>query len=171
MTERDNMRTMRIELIVNRIHKIFSISPEETLLSLLRRTGYKGVKQGCGSGDCGACAVLVDGRAVNACLIMAAKAADRQVTTIEGLAETNRLHPLQQAFLDEGAVQCGYCTPGMIIAAVSLLIRNSNPTETEIKAAIAGNLCRCTGYVKPVNAIMRAAQYLREKEEDECKNR
>jgi len=171
MTEKENTMMMRIELIVNCIRKTFSISPTETLLSLLRRAGYKGVKQGCGSGDCGACAVLVDSRAVNACLTMAAKADGRQVTTIEGLAEINRLHPLQQAFLDEGAVQCGYCTPGMIIAAAGLLMRNSNPTETEVKEAIAGNLCRCTGYIKPVNAIMRAAQSLREKEEDECKNR
>lgn len=153
---------MRINLTVNdRVRKI-DIAPGETLLEVLRRIGYKGVKKGCGSGDCGACTVLFNGRAVNSCLVLAAKADGAQVTTIEGLAKEGKLHPVQAAFLDEGAVQCGYCTPGMVIAAVDLLNRNPDPTEEEIREAISGNLCRCTGYVKPIRAIQTAAKKLRE---------
>jgi aerobic-type carbon monoxide dehydrogenase small subunit (CoxS/CutS family) len=152
---------MRINLTVNDGVQKIDIAPGETLLELLRRLGYKGVKKGCGTGDCGACAVLLNGRAVNSCLVLAAKANDAQVTTVEGLAEDGKLHPVQQAFLDEGAVQCGYCTPGMIIAAVDLLNRNPDPSEEEIKAGISGNLCRCTGYVKQIRAIQTAAKRMR----------
>jgi len=155
---------MKIHFAVNGKAHQAVIEPGETLLELLRRLGYKGVKKGCGTGDCGACAVLFNGRAVNACLVLAAKADGSQVTTIEGLAKDGKLHPVQEAFLDEGAVQCGYCTPGMIIAAVDLINRNPNPSEEEIKAGISGNLCRCTGYVKQIRAIQTAAKRMREKD-------
>lgn len=149
---------MRIEVTVNGVRREFSIAPGETLLEVLRREGYKGVKKGCEAGDCGACAVLLDGRAVNSCLVLAAKADGHTVTTVEGLAQDGKLSPLQEAFLDAGAVQCGYCTPGMLIAATGLLRHNPNPSEEEIKEAISGNLCRCTGYVKQVEAIKLAIQ-------------
>lgn len=148
---------MQITLIVNGKRHEVEIDPGETLLELLRRLGCKGVKKGCGTGDCGACAVLLDGRAINSCLCLAAKANGRDVITVEGLKEDGRLHPLQQAFLAEGAVQCGYCTPGMLIAAADLLTRNPDPTEDEIREAISGNLCRCTGYVRQIQAIRTAA--------------
>jgi len=154
---------MRITLTVNEAKREVEIDPGETLLELLRREGYKGVKKGCGSGDCGACAVLLDGRAVNSCLVLAAKADGREVITVEGLADDEGLHPVQQAFLEEGAIQCGYCTPGMVIAAVDLLTHNSSPSEVQIREGISGNLCRCTGYVKQIEAIKTAAQRMRKK--------
>jgi len=158
--------TMKITVTVNASRHDVEIDPGETLLELLRRLGYKGVKKGCGTGDCGACAVLLDGRAINSCLCLAAKADGREVVTVEGLEKDGRLHVLQRAFLDEGAVQCGYCTPGMLIAAADLLIHNSNPTEEEIKEAISGNLCRCTGYVKEIAAIKTATARMREGDND-----
>ncbi len=147
---------MNIELTVNGVRRGFTIAPGETLLELLRRAGYKGVKKGCEAGDCGACAVLLDGRAVNSCLVLAAKVDGHTVITVEGLAEEGTLAPLQEAFLDAGAVQCGYCTPGMLIAATDLLSRNPHPSEEEIKEGLSGNLCRCTGYVKQVEAVKLA---------------
>ncbi len=153
---------MKISLTVNRARREVEIDPGEMLLELLRREGYKGVKKGCGSGDCGACAVLLDGRAVNSCLVLAAKADGREVLTIEGLSEGGALHPLQEALLDEGAVQCGYCTPGMTIAAFDLLLHRPEPSEEEIREGISGNLCRCTGYVKQVRAIQVAAARMKE---------
>jgi len=152
---------MRISILINGERRSFEIEPSDTLLTLLRREGYKGVKKGCEAGDCGACAVLLDGRAVNSCLVLAAKADGRAVTTVEGLEADGRLSALQEAFLDAGAVQCGYCTPGMLIAATALLNRNPNPSEEEIKEAISGNLCRCTGYVKQVEAIKLAVKRLK----------
>ncbi len=152
---------MRIEMILNGVRRGFEIEPGDTLLELLRREGYKGVKKGCETGDCGACAVLLDGRAVNSCLVLAAKADGHEVTTVEGLERNGKLTALQEAFLDAGAVQCGYCTPGMLIAATALLNRNPNPSEEEIKEAISGNLCRCTGYVKQVEAIKLAVKRLK----------
>ena len=149
---------MRIEMILNGVRRGFEIEPGDTLLELLRRKGYKGVKKGCETGDCGACAVLLDGRAVNSCLVLAARADGHEVTTVEGLERNGKLTALQEAFLDAGAVQCGYCTPGMLIAATALLNRNPNPSEEEIKEAISGNLCRCTGYVKQVEAIKLAVR-------------
>ena len=157
---------MKIRLTVNARAWEIDIDPGATLLDVLRRLGYKGVKKGCGSGDCGACAVLLNGRAVNSCLVLAAKANGAQVTTIEGLAMDGELHPVQQAFLDEGAVQCGYCIPGMIIAAIDLLQHNPDPSEEEIKAGISGNLCRCTGYLKQIRAIQTAAKKMREEGHD-----
>jgi carbon-monoxide dehydrogenase small subunit len=153
---------MTITLSINGLTRAVEAAAGETLLEVLHREGFVGVKTGCGSGDCGACAVLMNGRAVNACLVLAAVADGAEIVTVEGLAKGDRLHPLQEAFLDEGAVQCGYCTPGMLISAVDLLRRNPAPTEEEIKEAISGNLCRCTGYVKQIRAIERAAERMRD---------
>ena len=152
---------MRISILINGERRSFDAEPSDTLLTLLRREGYKGVKKGCETGDCGACAVLFDGRAVNSCLVLAAKADGHEVTTVEGLEDDGRLSTLQEAFLDAGAVQCGYCTPGMLIAATDLLNRNPDPTEEEIREAISGNLCRCTGYVKQVEAINLAVRRMK----------
>ncbi len=133
--------------------------PSERLLDVLRdRLGLTGTKEGCGTGQCGACTVLVDGRAVNSCLLLAADAAGKEITTIEGLAPPGKLHPLQQAFLDHGAVQCGFCTPGMILSAKALLDENPAPSEEEIKRGLAGNLCRCTGYRKIFEAVSSYAR-------------
>jgi carbon-monoxide dehydrogenase small subunit len=151
-----------IRLTVNGRERTYAAGPGDTLLELLRREGFVGVKKGCEAGDCGACTVLLDGRAVNACLVLAVKADGTSVVTIEGVADGGQLHPVQEAFLDAGAVQCGYCTPGMVLSAIDLLSRNPSPSEPEIRDAIAGNLCRCTGYVKQVEAIERAAARMRE---------
>jgi len=137
-----------------------AITPNMTLLELLReRLGITGTKQGCtGSGNCGACTVLVDGNPVLSCLTLAATVRGQNITTIEGLAKDNVLDPVQKAFIDYGAIQCGFCTPGMVLSARALLNRNPNPTKAEIKEALAGNLCRCTGYVKIVDAVLAAAK-------------
>jgi len=153
---------MRIHLTVNGTERVWDVAPGDTLLDVLRREGFVGVKKGCGTGDCGACTILLNGRAVNACLLLAVKAEGGAVVTIEGIAQGGRLHPVQEAFLDAGAVQCGYCTPGMVLSAVSLLSHNPDPSEAEIREAISGNLCRCTGYVKQIAAIERAAARMRE---------
>jgi len=153
---------MRLSVTVNRVRREVDAEPGETLLELLRRLGHKGVKKGCGVGDCGACTVLLNGRAVNSCLVLAGKADGAEVVTIEGLAEADRLHPLQEALLAEGGVQCGYCTPGMTLAALDLLTHHPDPSEEEIREGISGNLCRCTGYVKQVRAIQAAAQAMKE---------
>jgi aerobic carbon-monoxide dehydrogenase small subunit len=137
------------------------IAAGETLLELLRRRGAVAVKDGCSSGDCGSCAVLLDGRAVTSCLVFAAQAGGRAVTTAAGLADADGLHPLQQALLDAGGVQCGFCTPGVLVAAVDLLARNPDPTEHEVRVALEGNLCRCTGYVKIVEGVREAARTVR----------
>jgi len=134
------------------------LEPGRTLLSVLRgELGLTGSKEGCDDSECGACMVLVDGQPVNSCSYLALQAAGRQVTTVEGLASGTKLHPLQQAFLDHGGVQCGFCTPGMLISATALLAANSDPTEDEIRAGLSGNLCRCTGYVGIVAAVRSAA--------------
>ena len=153
---------MRIHLTVNGAERMWDVAPGDTLLDALRREGFVGVKKGCGTGDCGACTILLNGRAVNACLVLAVKAEGGAVVTIEGIAQGGRLHPVQEAFLEAGAVQCGYCTPGMVLSAVSLLSHNPDPSEAEIREAISGNLCRCTGYVKQIAAIERAAARMRE---------
>ena len=132
--------------------------PWRTLLDVLRyELGLTGTKEGCGSGDCGSCTVLLDGKAVNSCLVLVGEVEGKEITTIEGLARNGELHPLQRAFIDEGAVQCGFCTPGMILTAKALLDSNPRPTEAQIRRYIAGNLCRCTGYDKIVRAIMKVA--------------
>ena len=133
--------------------------PWRTLLEVLRyELGLTGTKEGCGTGNCGSCTVLMDGKAVNACLVFIAEAKGKEITTIEGLAQEGKLHPLQQAFMDEGAVQCGFCTPGVILTAKAFLDSNPVPSESQTRKAIAGNLCRCTGYDKIIRAIMSAAQ-------------
>ena len=132
--------------------------PAERLVDVLRyQLGFTGVKEGCGTGQCGACTVLLDGRPVNSCLIFAGDAVGHEITTIEGLAEGGELHPLQQAFIQHGAVQCGFCTPGMLLAAKALLDENPGPTEEEIRRGLTGNLCRCTGYRKIIDAIQAVA--------------
>jgi carbon-monoxide dehydrogenase small subunit len=131
------------------------VEPWDTLLQVLRdKLGLTGTKYGCGTGDCGACTVLVDGEPYVACLTLAIRVQDRSVETVEGLASEETLHPLQQAFIDHGALQCGYCTPGLLMAAKALLARNPNPTQAEVQLAIAGNICRCTGYKKVLEAIL-----------------
>jgi carbon-monoxide dehydrogenase small subunit len=138
--------------------------PRETLLEVLRnRLGLTGAKEGCGTGDCGACSVTLDGRLVCSCLVLAAEAEGRSVATVEGLASDGKLHPLQSKFLEHAALQCGICTPGFLVAAKALLDRNPDPSEEEIRYALAGNLCRCTGYDKIVRAVSAAAKDLRKK--------
>ena len=149
---------MEISVKVNGEQKTFAIAPADVLLDVLRREGYTGVKCGCRAGDCGACTVIMNGKAVTSCLTMAAQADGAEITTIEGLAQSNgKLHPLQQAFLDHGAAQCGFCVPGMILSAKALLDEHPSPTEPEVREAIVGNLCRCTGYKKQVEAILSVA--------------
>lgn len=140
----------------------FLCDSTDTLLHVLRNTlTLTGTKEGCGTGDCGACSVMFNGRLVCSCLVLAAEAQDGEIQTIEGVAGDAGLHPVQQAFLDHGALQCGICTPGFIVAAKALLEKNPSPTETEVRFWIAGNLCRCTGYDKIVRAILDAADRLR----------
>jgi len=149
---------MEISVKVNGAQKTFEIAPADVLLDVLRREGYTGVKCGCRAGDCGACTVIMNGKAVTSCLTMAAQADGAEITTIEGLAQPNgKLHPLQRAFLDRGAAQCGFCVPGMILSAKALLDEHPNSTEPEVREAIVGNLCRCTGYKKQVEAILSVA--------------
>ena len=140
----------------------FLCDTEQTLLDVLRdELRLTGSKEGCASGDCGACRVTLDGRLVCACLVLAAEVEGQEVTTIEGMAVGDQLHPLQQKFLDHAALQCGVCTPGFLVAAKALLDRNSNPTETEVRYWLAGNLCRCTGYDKIVRAVLDTAAVMR----------
>lgn len=140
----------------------FSCPPEETLLAVLRdRLGLSGAKEGCGTGDCGACSVTLDGRLVCSCLVLGAEAEGREIATIEGMAEGDRLHPLQENFIEYAAFQCGICTPGFLMAAKVLLERNPDPSEQEIRYALAGNLCRCTGYDKIVRAVQASAKDLK----------
>ena len=148
-----------INLIVNGVSYQVAVKPTESLLQVIRdRLGLTGTKNGCNVGECGACTVLVDGVPIRSCLMLAMTARDKQITTIEGLAEGEKLHPIQQAFVEHGALQCGFCTPGMIMSANALLNKNPNPTVDEIKEVIAGNLCRCTGYTKIVEAIEAVVQ-------------
>jgi len=148
-----------IELIVNGDIYQVMVKPSETLLEVLRnKIGLTGTKRGCDVGDCGACTVLIDGKSVPSCLVLAIAARGKEITTIEGVADGENLHPLQKAFMKYGAMQCGFCTPGMILAAKAFLDENPNPTEQEIKEAISGNLCRCTGYTKIIEAIKAVAE-------------
>ena len=140
----------------------FLCTPAQTLLDVLRDVLYlTGSKEGCGSGDCGACSVMLDGRLVCSCLVLGVEAQGRSIETIEGMAHGDRLHPLQQKFLEHAALQCGVCTPGFLVAAKALLDRNPEPTETEVRYWLAGNLCRCTGYDKIVRAVLDAAAEMR----------
>ncbi len=150
-----------VKLRVNgRDHEV-AVEPQRTLIEVLRtELGLTGTKQGCGVGDCGTCTVLVDGEPQNACLILALEAEGRAITTIEGLANGQELHPIQTAFIEAGAIQCGFCTPGMILASKALLDRNPRPSPREVREALSGNLCRCTGYQKIVEAVLAAGRAL-----------
>ena len=142
----------------------FIADERDSLLDALReRIGLTGVKEGCNNGNCGACAVLLDGVLVNSCCVMAAEVEGSSVETVEGIAQGNELHPVQQAFLDEAALQCGICTPGFLVSAKALLEQNPDPTEEEIRFWLAGNLCRCTGYDKIITAVQNAAKMVQEK--------
>jgi len=136
-----------------------AVEPSTILIDVLRdELGLIGVKEACGSGECGTCTVILDGKSVSSCIIPAMKAMDKEVLTIEGLDNGGKLHPVQEAFVERGAIQCGFCTPGMVLSAKVLLDNNPNPTEQEVRVALSGNLCRCTGYVKIVDAVLAAAQ-------------
>lgn len=151
-----------VTMIVNGQTRSASVPPETTLLQLLRDNfNLTGAKLGCDVGDCGACTVIVDGMAVNSCLMLAGQVNGRSVTTIEGLATRDRLHPIQKAFEDSGALQCGYCGPGAIMASKALLDENSDPDVRDIRDALSGSLCRCTGYSKMIEAVQEAARVLR----------
>jgi aerobic carbon-monoxide dehydrogenase small subunit len=150
---------MLLEFTVNGTAHRVDIDPAERLIDVLRdRLDLTGTKEGCGEGECGACTVVMDGVAVNACLVLGLQAWGREVLTVEGLARDGHLDALQRAFMAEGAIQCGYCSPGMLMSAKALLLRNPHPSESEIRTAIAGNLCRCTGYTKIVQAVQAVAQ-------------
>jgi aerobic carbon-monoxide dehydrogenase small subunit len=154
---------MRISFTVNGCLRELDVRPERTLLEVLREElGLTGTKHGCDSGECGACTVLLDGKPVNSCLTLAPAVRDREVLTIEGLAKDGELHPLQQAFVDHSALQCGFCGSGMILTAKALLDENPSPTRAEVRRWLAGTLCRCSGYMQIVDAVMDAAGRLKE---------
>ncbi|KAA3641973.1 MAG: (2Fe-2S)-binding protein [Chloroflexi bacterium] len=153
------MNTMKINLIVNGQSRSVEAPPGKTLLYLLRDDlDLLGTKDGCREGECGACTVLLDGEPVNACLVLAGQVDGREVVTIEGLSQNGHLHPLQRHFVEAGAVQCGFCTPGLIMSSAALLEQNPQPTEEQIRHALVGNLCRCTGYTKVFEAVQHAAE-------------
>ena len=148
-----------ISLIINGTEEQLQVPSNMTLLHALRdKLGFTGTKNGCEAGECGACTVLVDGEPMNSCLVLAVELNGREITTVEGLAENGKLTPLQQAFADLNAVQCGYCTPGMLMSATALLRRNPHPSEVDIQEALVGNLCRCTGYQRIIDAVLKASQ-------------
>jgi carbon-monoxide dehydrogenase small subunit len=152
------MKKQLLSMTVNGDPVDVAVTPSATLLEVLRdHLGLYGVKEGCSEGVCGACTVLMDDRPVRSCITLALEAEGASITTIEGIAEDGKLHPVQEAFVENGAVQCGFCTPGMILSAKSLLDRNNNPSDEEIKTALAGNFCRCTGYTKILKAVREAA--------------
>ena len=156
------MSAVHVSTKINGDDVEFVCRPDESLLDVLRdRLGMTGSKEGCGTGDCGACSVTLDGRLVCSCLVMGAEVGGHEIGTIEGMAQGDKLHPLQQKFLEGAALQCGICTPGFLIAARALLERNLDPTETEVRYWLAGNLCRCTGYDKIVRAVMDTAKDMR----------
>ena len=149
----------QVRLTVNGTLYELSVKPWETLIDVLRdHLGLTGTKEGCGLGECGACTVIMEGKAVNSCLVLAAEADGKRIATIEGLAVGDKLHPVQEAFIEHGGLQCGFCTPGMIMSAKVLLDENPNPSEEEIRKGIAGNFCRCTGYAKIIESIKAAAE-------------
>ena len=156
------MAKQHVTTTINGEEAEYLCEPQETLLDVLRdAVGLTGTKEGCSSGDCGACSVMLDGRLVCSCLVLGVEAEGKAVETIEGMAIGDELHPLQQKFLEEAALQCGFCTPGFLVAAKALLERNNDPTETEVRYWLAGNLCRCTGYDKIIRAVMDTAAEMR----------
>jgi xanthine dehydrogenase E subunit len=149
----------QVRFTVNGTSYELDVKPWETLVDVLRNDlGLTGTKEGCGLGECGACTIIMDGKAVNSCLVLAAEADGKQITTIEGLADGDELHPIQEAFVECGGLQCGFCTPGMIMSTKALLDENPNPSEEEIRRGIAGNVCRCTGYSKIIESIKAAVE-------------
>jgi len=156
------MSKTRVETKINGEQMEFLCEPQQSMLDVLRDTlGLTGTKEGCATGDCGACSVMLDGRLICSCLMLAVESNGRQLTTIEGISRGETLHPIQHKFLQHAALQCGICTPGFVVAAKALLDENPNPTEEEIRYHLAGNLCRCTGYDKIIRAVQDAAQTLR----------
>ncbi len=153
------VQKLQVSIIVNGEKREWQILPGDLLLDVLRREGYFGVKRGCETGECGACTVLLDGKPVNSCMMFAAQANGRKITTIEGLGHNGQLDEVPQALVDHGAVQCGFCTPGVALTAEAFLRENPNPTERQAAEALSGNLCRCTGYKKPVEALLAASQH------------
>jgi carbon-monoxide dehydrogenase small subunit len=157
------MSKIHVSAVVNGDPVDFLADPRESLLDCLRdQLGLTGSKEGCGTGDCGACSVTVDGVLVCSCLVLVVEAEGKAIGTVEGLSDSGTLHPLQRKFIEHAALQCGFCTPGILVAAKALLDQNANPTETEVRYWLAGNLCRCTGYDKIVRAVMDAASEMRE---------
>jgi carbon-monoxide dehydrogenase small subunit len=153
----------RITLTVNGLVYELEVEPRERLIDVLRyKLGYTGVKEGCSTGDCGACTVLLDGKPVTSCLVLAVSANGKSIVTVEGIAREGKLHPVQQAFVEHGAVQCGFCTPGFIVNSYALLNENPNPDVETIRYWLAGNLCRCTGYQKIIKAVLAAAKMMRQ---------
>jgi carbon-monoxide dehydrogenase small subunit len=153
------MSLKRITLTVNDLVETVDVPQNMTLLQMIReKLSLTGTKNGCSAGECGACTILMNGEPVNSCMVLAAECDGVKITTVEGLAKSGKLTKLQDAIIKSGGVQCGFCTPGMLISATALLIRNSNPTDAEIREAIVGNLCRCTGYVRIVDAVKQAAK-------------
>jgi carbon-monoxide dehydrogenase small subunit len=158
------MRKQEIMLHVNRVSYRVEVEPRRTLVEVLRETlGLTGTKRSCNEGECGACTVLIDGEPVASCLVLAVDAQGKEILTIEGLSDGEKLHPLQEAFVKHGAIQCGFCTPGMVLSAKALLDRIPRPTALEVRKAISGNLCRCTGYQQIVDAILAASKAMEAK--------
>ncbi|MBW2701531.1 MAG: (2Fe-2S)-binding protein [Deltaproteobacteria bacterium] len=149
---------MDIRVTINGEPVLWQVKPGERVLDILRREGFASVKHGCGEGDCGSCTILVDGETMRACLLLAGQMEGREITTVDALGTPDKPHPIQKAFVECGAVQCGFCTPGMILSAYALIKRIPDPTEEEVREALDGNLCRCTGYVKIVEAVLVAAK-------------
>jgi aerobic carbon-monoxide dehydrogenase small subunit len=158
----DNDILSEINLKVNGAGYKLVVKNKTTLLEVLREhLDLTGTKEGCGTGDCGACTVILDGVAVNSCLVLAVEADEKDIITIEGLSTADQMHPIQQSFVEKGAIQCGFCTPGMVISTKALLDHNTEPDDTEIRKALSGNLCRCTGYVKIVDAVQESARKMK----------
>ncbi|MBF0545560.1 MAG: (2Fe-2S)-binding protein [Candidatus Riflebacteria bacterium] len=154
---------MLLNMKLNGVQTALEIDPKEMLIDVLRSAGMKSVKKGCGEGTCGACAVLIDGAPKNSCITFAASCEGSEILTVEGMGNPEKLHPLQKAFVELGATQCGYCNPGSLIAAKSLLDHNPDPSELDVKEALDGNLCRCTGYVKRIEAVIAASHEMKKK--------
>ena len=151
-----------INITVNGIEKTFSFDSRASLLTVLRDNGYTEVHNGCETGDCGSCVVILNGKTVNSCMVLAASAKGGDILTVKALGDIHNPHPIQRAFAESGAIQCGFCTPGQILSTYALLLDNPNPDETEIKKALDGNICRCTGYKKILEAVELSGKYLRE---------